>query len=148
MDQGLSLVLKAYPFPVFVLGAQNILDYFRQITNNERHIVGYVHGNFEEASEARVRAALRSYLDDWQQVRQTSLLHQLRAAEDEGKLTKGIRQVWEAAPGRRARLLVVEKGFMEDKVETILEKILAGGAEIQFVEAGVLRDYGQIALVY
>lgn len=147
MDQGLSLVLKAYPFPVFVLGAERVLGHFRQITHNERSIVEYVHGNFLDATEADIRAALRPYLDDWQKVRQTDLINKVRAADDESKLSKGIRETWKASTGRNGRLLVVEKGFIEENVDAVMEKVLAGGGDVQFVEDGALKEYDHIALI-
>ncbi|HVU57954.1 MAG TPA: hypothetical protein VHD83_22990, partial [Puia sp.] len=172
MDQGLSLVLKAYPFPVFVLGAERVLGHFRQITHNEKNIVGYVHGNFLDATEMEIRGAVRPYLDNWQQVRETDLIHKVSAAEGENKLSKGIREVWKASTGRNARLLVVEKGFgypardpsgpenayrepapvnnpfyIKDAVDDVMEKVLAGGGDVQFVEDGVLKEYGRIALI-
>ena len=172
MDQGLSLVLKAYPFPVFVLGAERVLGHFRQMTHNEKNIVGYVHGNFLDATETEIRAALHPYLDDWQQVRQTDLINRIRAAGEEGKLSKGIREVWKASTGRNARILVVEKGFsyparqapepgsiyretaasnnvfyIKDAVDDVMEKVLAGGGDVQFVDDGMLKEYGHIALI-
>jgi len=172
MDQGLSLVLKAYPFPVFVLGVERVLGHFRQMTHNEKNIVGYVHGNFLEATETEIRAALRPYLADWQLVRQTDLINRVRAAGEEGKLSKGIREVWKASTGRNAGILVVEKGFsyparqapepgsiyretvgndnafyIKDAVDDVMEKVLAGGGDVQFVEDGALEGYGHIALI-
>lgn len=172
MDQGLSLVLKAYPFPVFVLGAERVLGHFRQITHNEKSIVGYVHGNFLDATEPEIRGVLRPYLDNWQQVRQTDLINKVKAAGEENKLSKGIREVWKASTGRNARLLAVEKGFIyparqaaepgsiyrdtaidnnpfyiKDAVDDVMEKVLAGGGDVQFVEDGSLKDYGHIALI-
>lgn len=172
MDQGLSLVLKAYPFPVFVLGAEKVLGHFRQTTHNEKHIVEYVHGNFLDATEAEIRAALGPYLDDWQRLRQTGLINKVKAAGEENKLSRGIREVWKASTGRNARLLVVEKGFtyparqapepgsiyretvtnnnpfyIKDAVDDIMEKVLAGGGDVQFVEDGSLKEYGHIALI-
>jgi hypothetical protein len=172
MDQGLSLVLRAYPFPVFVLGAERVLGHFRQITHNQRNIVGYIHGNFLDATEAGIRTVLRPYLDDWQRVRQTDIINKVTAAEGEDKLSKGIREVWKASTGRNARLLVVEKGFtfstrqipesgnisretapgnnpfyIKDAVDDVMEKVLAGGGDVQFVENGTLKEYGHIALI-
>jgi predicted Holliday junction resolvase-like endonuclease len=171
MDQGLSLVLNAYPFPVFVLGAEKVLGHFRQITHHERNIVGYVHGNFLDATETEIRTALRPYLDDWQRVRETELINKMKAAEDEHKLSKGIREVRKASVNHNARVLVVEKGFtyaarqtpeaergyrdmgagnpfyIKDTVDEVMEKVLAGGGDVQFVQDGVLRDYDHIALI-
>ena len=158
MDQGLTHVLKAYPFPVFVLGAERVLGHFRKITHHEKNIVGFVHGNFLEASESEIREAMAPYIADWQKVRQTSLLARIRAAADVQKLSAGIREVWKAATCRNGSLLVVEKGYRErtyennpfyikDEVDKVIERVLAAGGNVEFVEDGVLKEYDRIALV-
>ena len=165
MDQGLSLILKAYPYPVFVMGAEKVLGHFRQISRNEKNIVGYVHGNYLEAGEEAILTVLQPYLDNWQKVRQADLLNKVRAAADEKKLSAGLREIWKASSGRKGRLLVVEKGFssptrrapdaslanqpfyIKDAVGDIMEKVLAGGGDVEFVEDGVLQEYDHIALV-
>jgi hypothetical protein len=171
MDQGLSLVLKAYSFPVFVLGTERVLGHFRQLTHNERNIVEYVHGNFIDSTEAEIKEALRPYLSDWKQVRQADLINKVKAARDENKLSCGIREVWKASTGRNARLLVVEKGYscaahqaagpgdfyketiagnpfyIKDAVDDVMEKVLTAGGDVQFVEDGALKDYDHITLI-
>lgn len=172
MDQGLTHVLKAYPFPVFVLGTERVLGHFRRLTRHEKNIVGYVHGNFLDASEAAIREAMKPYLNDWQKVRETALLNRISAAGDERKLSAGIREAWKASSYMNGSLLVVEKGFVyparkapepgsiyrehsrennpfyiKDAVDDVMEKVLAGGGDVEFVEDGVLKEYDHIALV-
>lgn len=172
MDQGLAQILKAYPFPVFVLGAEKVLGHFRQLTHHEKNIVGYVHGNFLGASETVIRAAMQPYLNNWQKVRQTDLLNRIGAAADERKLSAGIREAWKASSCRNGRLLIVEKGFsytarkapepgsiyreashddnpfyIKDAVDDVMEKVLTGGGDVEFVEDGVLKEYDHIALI-
>ena len=158
MDQGLTHVLKAYPFPVFVLGAERVLGHFRKITHHEKDIVGFVHGNFLEASESAIREAMVPYITDWQKVRQTTLLTRIRAAADEQKLSAGIREAWKASACRNGSLMVVEKGYRErayennpfyikDEVDKVIERVLAAGGDVEFVEDGVLKAYDRVALV-
>jgi hypothetical protein len=172
MDQGLDLILKAYPLPVFVLGTERVLGHFKQLTHHEKNIVDYVHGNFLDATEPDIRAAMKPYLGNWQKVRQTDLLNRIRAAADEKKLSTGVREAWKASSGRNNRLLVVEKGFtyparrasepgsiyretvhdnnpfyIKDAVDDVMEKVLAGGGDVEFVDDGVLKEYGHIALI-
>jgi len=165
MDQGLSLILKAYPYPVFVMGAEKVLGHFRQITKNEKNIVGYVPGNYLEAGEDAIFTVLQPYLDNWQKVRQADLLNKVRAAAREKKLSAGLGEIWKASAGRKGRLLVVEKGFkcparrapdaslanqpfyIKDAVGDVMEKVLAGGGDVEFVEDGALQEYDHIALV-
>ena len=154
----LSWILKAYPLPVFVLGAEKVLGHFRQITRHEKNIVGFVHGNFLDASESRIRAAMAPYVADWQKVRQTHLFNKIKAAEDERKLSAGIREALKASACRNIRLLLVEKGYTEtthennpfyikDGVDDVIEKVLVGGGDVEFVEDGALKAYDHIALI-
>jgi len=172
MDQGLAYVLKAYPFPVFVLGAERVLGHFRKLTRHEKNIVGYVHGNFLDATEAEIRRAMIPYLADWQKVRETASLNKVKAAADEHRLSAGIREAWKASSCMNSSMLVVEKGFVyparkaaepgavqgkhthednlfyiKDAVDEVMEKVLAGGGDVEFVEDGVLKEYDHIALV-
>jgi hypothetical protein len=158
MDQGLSWILKAYPFPVFVLGAEKVLGHFRQITRHEKNIVGFVHGNFLDATESTIRTAMEPHLADWQKVRQTHLLNRLGAAADERKLSAGIREALKASACKNSRLLLVEKGYSEtthgnnpfyikDAVDDVIEKVLSGGGDVEFVEDGALKAYDHIALI-
>ncbi len=172
MDEGLSLVLKAYPLPVFVMGAKKVLGHFNQISKNKKHIIQYVHGNYEDASETEIRQVLKPYIADWNNVREQNLLQQIERAADEKKLTFGIGEIWAAASHKNGRLLIVEKDFMfpahegprpdaiyeedlslnhpfyiKDAVDDVMEKILEGGGDIEFVENGALKNYGRIALI-
>jgi hypothetical protein len=172
MDQGLAQILKAYPLPVFVLGAEKVLEHFRQITHHEKNIVGYVYGNFLDAGETVIHAAMQPYLDNWQKVRQTDLVNRIGAAANERTLSAGIREAWKASSCRNSRLLIVEKGFIyparnapepgsiyletshhdnpfyiKDAVDDVMEKVLAGGGDVEFVEDGFLQQYDHIALI-
>lgn len=172
MDQGLTHVLKAYPFPVFVLGTERVLGHFRKLTRHDKNIVGYVHGNFLDAAEAEIREVMKPRLENWQKVRETALLNRIRAAADERRLSAGIRETWKASSSMNGSLLVVEKGFVyparkapgaeviyrerthednpfyiKDAVDEVMEKVLSGGGDVEFVEDGVLKEYDRIALV-
>ena len=84
----------------------------------------------------------------------------------------GINQVWKAASEKRGRLLVVEKNFIfpaqhgsspdviynnddlvqkpfyiKDAVDDIIEKVLASGGDVEFVDEGILKDFSKIALI-
>jgi hypothetical protein len=172
MDQGLSIILKAYPLPVFVLGAEKVLGYFKKQTVHEKSIVQYVHGNYNEAKEDDIRKVIEPYIQNWRQVRDLDLLHQLESARDVKKLAYGINEVWHTAEHQNCRLLVVEKDFMyparkadepgiiypenefsgnpfyiKDAVDDVMQKVLENGGDVEFVDNGVLGEYGRIALI-
>jgi hypothetical protein len=83
-----------------------------------------------------------------------------------------MEEVWTAASHKNGHLLIVEKDFMfpahqghhgdriykeeashlkpfyiRDAVDDVMEKVLQNGGDVEFVDNGVLKDYGQIALI-
>ncbi len=172
MDQGLSLILKAYPLPVFVLGAEKVLGHFKKITHNEKCIVEYVHGNYVNATEARIREIMQPYIADWKKVKGHDILNQIEQAGHDHKLVYGMKDVWASAYHKNGRLLVVEKDFVypahlgghpetiyresqpdqhpfyiKDAVDDAMEKVLENGGDVEFVENGLLKDYQHIVLI-
>jgi len=172
MDEGLSLVLKAYPIPVFVMGTVKAIGHFKKLTRNTTSIIEYIHGNYEYHSETEIRQILKPFVEDWNKIRQQDLLHQLDRAMSEKKLVWGMENVWKAAAHKNGRMLVVEKDFIfpahygkendtiykedltlhqafyiKDAVDDAIEKILLTGGDVQFVDHGVLEDKGRIALI-
>jgi hypothetical protein len=80
----------------------------------------------------------------------THLLLQLDKACHAGKLSRGIKEVWNTATHRRGILLVVEEDYpvvSKEVIEDIMEKVLKGGGDVEFVEAGILDAYQHIALI-
>jgi hypothetical protein len=172
MDEGLSHILKAYPLPVFVMGTKKVLGHFNQISKNQKSILQYIHGNYEECTESGIREVIRPYVADWNKVRQQNLLQQIGRAENDHILSSGMKEVWAAASHKNGRLLIVEKDLMfpahqgahgdriykeditlhnafyiKDAVDDVMEKVLQIGGDVEFVDNGLLKDYGQIALI-
>jgi hypothetical protein len=171
-DEGLSIVLKAYPLPVLVMGADRTAGHFKKITHNTNHILAYIPGNFEEATVAELRNALQPHIADWKKIKHEDLKRQLDAAMGARKLAIGIQDVWKAAAHKKGRLLVVEKNFMyaahhgaeediiykqeiqnaadlyiKDAVDDVIEKVLENGGDVEFVDDDVLNEYEHIALI-
>ena len=171
-DEGLKFLLVSYPLPVFVIGAKRVLGHFKAITKNEKNIVGYIHGNYEEASETELGQALKPYIKDWKKVKMEDIRHQIEKAANAGKLSIGMKDVWKSASQRKGRLLIVEKDFtytaeqgatedvinkadkgyttfsyIKDAVDDAIEKVLEHGGDVEFADKGVLREYGHIALI-
>jgi hypothetical protein len=171
-DEGLSFLLQAYPFPVFIMGTKKVLGYFKATTKNQKNIAGYIHGNYTESTEEKLSGILKPYLDNWKKIKLDDLRHQMEKAADSGKLAIGIRDVWKQASQHRGRLLIVEKNFMcpaaqgaredvifmpvepynkfsyiKDAVDDAIEKVLEDGGDVEFVEEGVLNEYQHISLI-
>jgi hypothetical protein len=172
VDNGLGIILKAYQLPLFVLATERVMGHFRKITRYGSRITGYVHGNFEESSEMDIRKAIAPHVKDWRKVMTDDLLLRLDAARGSGKLSIGIKNVWKAAAEKKGRLLVIEKNYrcaaeqgpagtdirphdeagnnpfyIKDAVDDVIEKVLENGGDVEFVDEGLMADYGHIALI-
>lgn len=170
-DDGLSIILNTTPLPVFVIGSERALGHFKKISKNTNRIIAYIHGNYEQEHETEIRELLKPYTDDWKKVKQEDLLHQLNNAADAGLLVSGIKDVWNAAAAKNAKLLVTEKNFMypahlspgagiaaveqhepnalyiKDAVDDIIAKVLENGGDVEFADDGMLKDHDHIALI-
>ena len=171
-DNGLTILLKSYPLPLFVMGTDRVIGHFKKITRNINHILGYINGNYEDTSEEELRKALQPQISDWKKVKKEDLLQKLDAAASAKKMVAGIENVWREAMHKRGRLLVVEKNFIypaqhsseediiyskdhltgndfyiKDAVDDVIEKILENGGDVEFVDENVLKEYGRIALI-
>jgi hypothetical protein len=168
-DNSLSIIRSAFSLPVFVFGSGSILNKFRQITHNRDAIINFIEGAFENKSEDEVELAIKPYLNNWQNVKETYWIQQLECAQDEGKLEVGIEGAWDLAKKKNVKLLVVEeeyeykaylgKGhivcaeeatnnvFIKDAVEDIIEKVLADGGQVAFVSEGALNGFMHIAAI-
>jgi Bacterial archaeo-eukaryotic release factor family 3 len=171
-DKGLSLLLNAYDLPLFVMGTEKTIKHFKAITRNDKHVVEYIHGNFEKYTESELYKIMEPYVADWKKVFQLNLLHQVEEARTHHKLVAGMKQVWKAAAEKRGKLLIVEKNlvypsvkgadaktiysyeekikcafYIKDAVDDVIEKVLAGGGDVEFTDEGLLKDYENIVLI-
>jgi len=174
IDSSLALILKAYSLPLFVMGTDRTVGHFKKLTHHLKNITGYVHGNFDEAGESAIRQAIAPHVADWKHVVQSDLMLRLEAAKGADKLATGIKNVWKSASRGKGRLLIVEKNYMvaarysskkdmweeeteftedrsplflRDAVDDVIEKVLASGGDVEFVDEGLLDIYEHIALI-
>jgi hypothetical protein len=172
IDDDLSLILKAYNLPLFIMGTRRVLGHFKKQSQNTSHIIHSIEGNYKDASEETLHRVLAPYVADWKKVKQQDLLHQIEDAYNKNKLSIGIREVWKEATHKKGRLLIVEKNFMyaaeqgskediihqpsgpvvsfsyiKDAVDDVIEKVLENGGDVEFVDEGILKEYNHIALV-
>jgi hypothetical protein len=172
VDNGLGIILNAYPLPLFVMATEKIAGRFKQLSHHGNRISGSVHGNFESASMADIRKAIAPLVADWKKVKEDDLLLRLDAARGAGKLAMGIQNAWKEATQKGGRLLVLEKNYMcaadlgecesvivphdensvnpfyiKDAVDDVIEMVLRNGGDVEFVDEGILKDYRHIALI-
>jgi hypothetical protein len=155
-----------------VLGTERILGHFKKITRHTESLIEFVKGNYEERTPGQLKEVLVPHIEKWGKVKQSYLLRQLDEAAGKKKLAIGIKDVWAEVNNHKGRLLLVEKDYMyaaqhgvdkeviyemtalsnnfsniRDAVDDVMEKVLADGGDVEFVDKGVLKQYGHIALV-
>jgi hypothetical protein len=167
MDEGLTMILEAFPLPVFVISSEKILGHFKKITKNQSAIITYVHGSYEDLKETEILKIIDPYIADWNRVKQMTLLKQIEKAMDNHKLVYGIQEVLDAIVHKNSRLLILEKDFaysieqtedhakhgsdhlfyIHDLVGSVIEKVLEYGGDVEFVDNDQLKEYDHIALI-
>lgn len=170
IDKGLSLVLKAYDLPVFVIGSENVLSKFSNITLNREKLVAFIDERMIYASEQSILNKLQPYIENWQKIQQQSILQQIEKAAADKKLLRGIDEISSSSFLKNAKLLLVEENFsspLSEKIfdeaegnatlpnpfykanviEEVIEKVLENGGDADFVENDLLKHYGGIALI-
>ena len=172
MDDGLSLILKAYPLPVFVMGVKRVLGHFKEVSKNNKSIVEYIYGNYEEAGQQKILQAMSPHIENWKHIKQRIILKDIERARSDGRLVTGMKEIRQAAAHKNGRLLIVEKDFVyserdddrlekdyiedfnpgkpffvKDEVDEVMGKILENGGDIEFIDNELLKDYGHIVLI-
>jgi hypothetical protein len=169
IDNGLPYIFKAHSCPLFVAGTTKTLGCFNQITKHQAHIAGFIHGNFDDATEAEFRKLMKLQLENWNAIKKEYLLNRLKAARDNRQLVTGIHNVWMQANRRYKQHLIVEENFYrpafvtengktifsnnseqnemiaKDAVDDVIEKVLQNGGDVEFVDN--LEEYNHIALI-
>jgi hypothetical protein len=169
VDRNLSLLLNAFPFPVFVLSSKEVISDYSQLTLNYDSICHYIEGAFNEASENEFRKAIEPFVKDWHKVKEKYLVQKLETASEEGRVAVGIQDVWNLAKRKNVKHLIIEAGYeyhsylgkgiiiyaeeatknayFKDAVEDIIDKVLEDGGEIDFVSKEGLSDFLHIAAI-
>ena len=162
--------LKNIPMAIFA--PDRIIGHFKSVTKNEKHILGYVPGNFDRSTTKELYSKVSPTLKKRQLEIQNSSLGKLEKALSMKKAVSGIRDVWKAAYNKEGRLLLVEKDFscpaktvgkgselvmdnldkndihyMQDAVDDVIELVLKFGGDMVFMENGKLEEHDKIALI-
>jgi hypothetical protein len=171
-DNSLGIILNAYKLPLFVMANEAVQKDFENITRHSDRIIARITGNFNDITEAGIRAAIAPYVHDWKKVKQEDLLNKLNAASKANNLVTGIEEVASRVAKRQGVLLALEKNYIcpvgykegleagcfhehgnenlagiRDAVDDVIEQVLKNGADLEFVDEGVLTPYHHIALI-
>ncbi len=172
MDTGLSIILKSYPLPVFVIGDEKVFKDFKAITVNDENLVEFIHGTCVETPESEMEEFIKYILSFWKRLKQRHLINQIEKAGTQNKLRTGIPEIFSASIQSKGKLLVVEKQmlrnihakkgnnflfktssginevfFIRDEADDMIKNLLENGTNIELIDDGQLEKYGNVALI-
>ena len=172
VDHTLGSILKQEMLPVFVMGTENLVGQYKNMTKNNEAIIEYLSGDFEESYLKDLKQLLETNTNDWQKIKQKILLLQLKNAADKNKIVFGRKKVHHEVMNRQGGTLLLEKKFLYDAnseetdlsdftihkgynkfscikngVDDLIEKVLENGGNVELVSNGFLQDYDHIALI-
>ena len=172
VDYSLDFIRKHDRLPVFVMGAEKILEQFKKITKHADAISEYVPGDYEKFSLEDIKMILKPHVADWKKIKQKNLLAQLKEAAGKNKLSSGMADVRHEVINRRGQLLLIEQNYLynsdlcernmpdgrtiktynkfsciKNSIDEMIEKVLENGGDIELVNNGFLQDYSHIALI-
>lgn len=152
VDRTLAPLQNGDPLPLVLVGVERDLAYYDEVTRHGRQVVGRVRGNHEHDPVSAVAPLVLDVLRE----------HAEAAAEAEarrvtesigGEAVAGIEDVARAARAGRGRRLVVEEDYVEsseagdDRVDAVVEDVVAQGGDVVHVRPDALREHGRVALL-
>jgi len=166
VDQALQLILNTYHLPLFVVGTDRLLGHFKSISRHDKSVIEYIHGNYIDLEPNELIQLLKPHVEDWKKVKQIEIRKRLEDAAGKNVLVSGMKEVWKAAIQHKGKLLIVEKNYrfaaeskditekphrrfshVKDAIDDLIEKVLEGGGDIEFVDPEVIKDHNHIALI-
>jgi peptide subunit release factor 1 (eRF1) len=150
-----------------VAGTERDLAYFDDVTRHHASVVGRLTGNHEDTNPDELARLAAPLLDDALASRRAEVVDELVEAIGPGRGIVGIKPVWDATLGGRARVLLVEEDFVyparvvdgrlepsgdpdrpgviDDAVDELIELALDRDGDVVIVEPGALGAHGPVA---
>jgi hypothetical protein len=170
VDDALTSIQEADRLPVVVVGVDRYLAFYQEIAKDPAAIVGLVAGSHDAPNPAALGKLVWPVFQAGLTQKRTQALVRLNQAVSSSRHASGIDQVWRAAYENRCQTLLVESDFeypadlapegdhllpfsgrgaaaLDDAVDEVIEKALAGGGEVFFYEPGVLDLHQRIAAI-
>jgi len=151
--------------PIVVCAPVRLAGHFKAVSKNKNRIIGYVGGNFEKVKEKKIITESEPILQQYHYKKQTDLLALIEKEGKRKRLASGIEDVYRCAKEKQGHLLVLEKDYVvpskkgkkkvtksaiaytDDIADDTIEKVLEYGGDLEFVENGMLDEYGKIVLI-
>ena len=172
IDHSLESIIQSARLPVFVMGDKKMMKEFKEISQNQEVIVGYVPVDEEKVSSEKLTILLDHYLNDWQTIRQKFLSAGLIEAVNNNEFACGMEKVWQKVSSTRGGRLLLDKEYLyeldqwdlqaikyglpgsynrfsciKNPVDKMIATVLENGGDVEFVTGGFLKNYHQIAFL-
>jgi hypothetical protein len=172
IDNVLGQILKTYSLPLIAVGSEQMLSKFKSISSNAREIIETVNAEAVMENPLEIQQLTETVISSWKSIKQKYLLGKLEKAINNKRAERGIYKVVKAAKEKRGKVLLLEEDYyyeqhfsdatdqkasnvvssngallMADPVEDAIERILADGGYVEFVEPDALKDHMRIALI-
>ncbi len=116
--------------PVFVLGTEKNIGFFKSETKLGNQIAKWIHGNFKKMSEGELSQIVWPEVLEWLEAQKEQFLTQeIDEAVSARRFATGLTEVWTQAVNGNIRYLGVEKGYVqraftskENPYEVLLEE--------------------------
>jgi hypothetical protein len=170
VDDALASVQKDDHLPVVLVGVDRLVAFYEEVTRDLDAIVGVVAGSYDDPNPTALGRLVWPAFESGATLRRTRALARLHAAVSANQHASGVDQVWRAAFEKRCQILLVETGFehpadlspqgdrllpysghgavaLDDAVDELIERVIAGGGDVFFYDPGVLDVHQRIAAV-
>lgn len=171
VDNVLTHILKSYSLPLIVVGTEKIVSHFKSISKNSNEISNTIFSTYPLENVEKVWQLITPFVENFKKLKESYLLRMLTKAIPNKRAEIGINAVSKTLRNKRGKLLIVERDFYcsfrydnintitssqtvssngllgNDAVEDAIECTFAIGANVEFVESGVLKDFMQISLI-
>lgn len=172
IDHTLGSIIQSAKLPVFVMGNRKMMEVFKDISQNQEIVVGYVVVEKEGVSLEYLTNLLDTNLDDWQKIRQKFLSTRLIEAVNRNEFACGMEKVWQKVFSTGGGRLLLDKDYLyeldqwdvqavkydlpgsynrfsciKNPVDKMIATVLENGGDVEFVTGDFLKKYHQIAFL-
>jgi hypothetical protein len=168
VDRNLTGVLAVEDLPLLLLGVEHYLSAFNQVTRHGPRVMAMITGNYDRTTVPQLAKVSFPLVRESLRRRRQEMVEELKAISKTKRFACGIKKTWELANQGKVDLLLVEDdyeyparldargnpagaedplapGVIDDLVDELVEKVLAGGGQAHFVEPGSLARFKRVA---
>lgn len=172
VSQALAEVQQQIPAPLVVAGVDRNIGHFKDGAAHSGQVMLYIHGGHNSDNAHELGKAVWPQVKEALGAEREKVFEELGHAKGNHLFVGGLNEVWQAAVDGRAELLVVEEDLhipakvgedgrklteiavseakgenaYEDIVDEMIEKVLAAGGRVKFVDHGSLADHAERGL--